>query len=267
MQELANATSQKQYPPLDNPIIKAMLSRKSIREYRPETPGDDIIRTIVRAGQQAPFAIQLCSVILSRDREQHAYEAPLKFIICVDGHRAELVAMHRGWQIIMNDLFLLVLGMQDAALMAQNMVMAAESLGLGSCFLGAVPYQAEEIIELYKLPKRVFPMVGLVMGYPAEAPPPRPRYPLDFTLFEGHYPTFDEETIQRAMAAMDEGYLEQNYYQGMNTMIPLRGDRQETFTFENYSWTEHISRKVGQWHQSPDELLAKLAACGFAISG
>jgi nitroreductase len=248
-----------------NPIIKAMLSRKSIRQYRPETPSEEVIQTIVRAGQQAPFAIQLCSVILSRDREQHAYEAPLQFTICVDVHRAELVAARRGWQVIMNDLFLLILGMQDAALMAQNMVMAAESLGLGSCFLGAVPYQAEEIIEAYKLPPRVFPMVGLVMGYPAQDPPPRPRYPLEFTLFEGQYPQFDEETIRRAMAVMDEGYLEQDYYQGLNTMIPLYGDRQETFTFETYSWTEHISRKVGQWHRRPDELLEKFAACGFKI--
>jgi nitroreductase len=251
----------------DNPTLKTMLNRKSIRKYRPDMPGNDVIHSIVRAGQQAPFAVQLCSLILSRDQEQHAYKAPLKFIICVDAHRAEVVAARRGWQIAMNDLFLLVLGMQDAALMAQNMVMAAESLGLGSCFLGAVPYQAEEIIKTYQLPKRVFPMVGLVLGYPAEDPPIRPRYPLDFTLFEGRYHEFDEETIKQAMAAMDEGYLEQNYYQGMNSMIPLRGDREETFTFENYSWTEHISRKVGQWHQSPDQLLEKLAACGFNISG
>ena len=249
----------------DNPIIKAMLNRKSIRKYRPDIPGDDVIQNIVRAGQQAPFAIQLCSLILSRDREQHAYDAPLKFTICVDAHRAELVAARRGWHIAMNDLFLLVLGMQDAALMAQNMVMAAESLGLGSCFLGAAPYQAQEIVTQYKLPKRVFPMVQLVLGYPAEDPPTRPRYPLDFTLFEGQYPEFDEETIQRAMAAMDEGYLDQNYFQGMNTMIPLRGGREETFTFDNYSWTEHISRKVGQWHQSPDKLLEKLATCGFDV--
>lgn len=184
----------------------------------------------------------------------------------VDVHRAELVAARRGWHILMNDLFLLVLGMQDAALMAQNMVIAAENLGLGSCFLGVAPYEAEEIITLYKLPKRVFPMVQMVMGYPAEDPPTRPRYLLDFTLFEDQYPEFDEQTIQRAMSAMDEGYLAQDYYQGMNAMIPLRSDREETFTFKNYSWTEHISRKAGQWHPSTGELLEELAACEFEAS-
>jgi len=253
-------------PLFDNPVINTMMCRKSIRKYEPEMPSDDTIRAIVRAGQQAPFAIQLCSLILSRDREQHAYDAPLMFTICVDAHRAELVATERGWPLIMNDLFMLVLGMQDAALMAQNMVIAADSLGLGSCFLGAAPYQVEEIIEQYGLPQRVFPMVQLVMGYPAENPPTRPRYPLDFTIFEGQYPDFNEETIQRAMATMDEGYLAQNYYRSMNAMIPLISGQEETFTFDDYSWTEHISRKLGQWHSSLEELQEKLAICGFHVN-
>ena len=52
--------------------------------------------------------------------------------------------------------------------MAENMVIAAESLGMGSCFLGMTPYRAERIQKQYQLPKRVFPLVELVMGYPAE---------------------------------------------------------------------------------------------------
>ena len=74
---------------------------------------------------------------------------------------------------VTNDLSLLLFGIQDAALMAENMVIAAESLGLGSCFLGAAPYIAAEIIKEYKLPQRVFPLVQLAIGYPAENPPPR----------------------------------------------------------------------------------------------
>jgi nitroreductase len=45
------------------------------------------------------------------------------------------------------------------------------SLGLGSCFLGAAPYRAQEITEAYNLLERVFPLVQLAMGYPAENPP------------------------------------------------------------------------------------------------
>lgn len=151
--------------------------------------------------------------------------------------------------------------------MAENMVIAAESLGLGSCFLGTAPYRAEKIIKEYKLPKRVFPLVQLAMGYPAEDPPPRPRYPVAFTLFEDEYPEFDEAAIRAAMAEMDQGYLAQGYYRRMGYLIPLQGNREETFTFDDYGWTEHISRKAGQWHTSPKELLEQLAKCGFNIPG
>jgi hypothetical protein len=150
--------------------------------------------------------------------------------------------------------------------MAENMVMAAESLGLGSCFLGAIPYYAEEIIQEYKLPPRVFPLVGLAMGYPENNPPVRPRYPLEFTLFEDEYPQFDEADIEKAMQVMDEGYLAQDYYRKANYIIPLNGEREETFTFDNYSWTEHISRKIGLWDKSQRRILKAFRKCGFHLS-
>ena len=150
--------------------------------------------------------------------------------------------------------------------MAENMVIAAESLGMGSCFLGASPYIADEIARQYKLPPRVFPLVQLVMGYPAENPPPRPRYPISFSLFEDTYPEFTEDEIDLAMRQMDEGYLAQDYYRKGKSKIRLGSERQETFTYDNYSWTEHISRKWGQWYASPQELLSQLAQRGFIIS-
>ncbi len=250
---------------IENTIIETMLGRKSIREYTDEMPSDEVIETVVRAGQQAPFAAQLGTVLLSR-KGKHPFDAPLLFTICVDCHKLALFMAKRGWELLTNDLSLLLFGIQDAVLMAENMVIAAESLGLASCFLGGTPYKAERIIKRYKLPKRVFPLVELVMGYPAEDPPPRPRFPITFTLFEDEYPEFTEEQIAEAMAEMDEGYLAQSYYRRANLMIPLQGGRQETFSFENYSWTEHISRKWGQWLASPEGLLKQLEKCGFDIT-
>lgn len=250
---------------INNPVIETMLNRKSIRQYKDESPSDEIIASIVRAGQQAPFASQLCSLLLSRNKEKNPFGAPLLFTICVDFHRMELVMARRNWQLVTNDLSLLLFGIQDASLMAENMVIAAESLGLGSCFLGGAPYRAEEIVKEYKLPQRVFPLVQLAMGYPAENPPPRPRYPMESVLFEDEYPEFSEEMIKKAMQEMDDGYLAQDYYRKANYMVPLEGDREETFTFDNYGWTEHISRKWGQWFASPQELLEQFAKCGFQV--
>ena len=79
----------------------------------------------------------------------------------------------RNWEMIGDDGLLILLGMQDAALMAENMVIAAESLGMGSCFLGGAPFRAAQLIKKYNLPKRVFPMVQLTIGYPNGDFPPR----------------------------------------------------------------------------------------------
>jgi FMN reductase (NADPH) len=250
-----------------NAVMDQMMARKSIRSYTDREPTDEVVQAIVRAGRQAPFAAQLGSVLLTRDRDRIPFRAPLLFTICVDAHRLELVMAKRGWTIRTNDLSLLLFGIQDACYMAENMVTAAESLGLGSCFLGGTPYKAKKVIDDYALPPRVFPLVELAMGYPAEDPPPRPRYPLEAHLHEDRYRDFSDEDVQKAMAVMDEGYLSQDYYRKADYMVPLQGDREETFSFDDYSWTEHMGRKWGQWLGSPEQLLAQLAACGFRIDG
>ncbi len=248
-----------------NPVLEAMLRRRSIREFSEEDPTREAIEAIVRAGQQAPFAAQLGSLLLRRDREANPFRAPLLFTVCVDVHRMERVMAARGWQRAMCDLSVLLLGIQDVAYMAQNMVQAAEALGLGSCFLGAAPFYAGRIVEEYGLPPRVFPLVQLAMGFPAEDPPVRPRYPIEFALFEDRYPDFDRETIDRAAAVMDDGYLAQDYYRTRAAKLALGGGREETYSYDDYSWTEHISRKLGQWGSDPSELTGALAACGFDL--
>jgi FMN reductase (NADPH) len=250
-----------------NSVIQTMLDHKSIRKYTDETPSDEVVETIVRAGQQAPFASQYYSVLLSRNKERNPWKAPLLFTICVDSHKFELIMAKRDWKIVASDLTLMLFGIQDAALMAENMVVAARSLGLGSCFLGGAPLRADKIAEEYDLPKRVFPLVQLVMGYPAEDPPPRPRYPLEFTLFEDKYPKLDKDIVSKAMKQMDNGYLAQDYYRKNNAKIQLKGNRKETFTYDNYSWTEHICRKWGQWYPDPKDLLGQLEKRGFYITG
>lgn len=257
----------KEMPLKKNPVIETMLSHKSIRKYTDEMPSDELINSIVRAGQQAPFATQCYSILLSRNQKRNPYKAPLLFTICIDSHKFELIMAERNWKIVINDLALMLLAIQDAALMTENMIIAARSLGVGSCLLGATPYRADRIAKEYGLPKRVFPLVQLVMGFPAEDPPPRPRYPLEFTLFEDKYPELDKATVRKAMNQMDEGYLSQDYYKKLRARIPLEGNRKETYTFDNYSWTEHISRKLGQWDPKPDDLLKQLKKRGFHLTG
>jgi nitroreductase len=250
---------------IGNPVTDALMRRKSIRKYRIEQPSDEEVETVVKAGQQAPFAMQMGSVLLSRDSDRNVFRAPLQFVVCADVHRMEKVMERRGWKRGSSDLYTLLFAVQDAAYMAQNMVMAAESLGMGSCYIGAAPFMAGRIRDDYGLPDRILPLVILTMGYPAEDPPIRPRYPLEFHLFEGSYPELGDDAVDRAMEVMDTGYLDQDYYRRANYMIQLPKGMEETFDFDSYSWTEHISRKLGLWGGDPEELLRILDLCGFHI--
>ena len=92
-----------------------------------------------------------------------------------------------------------------------------------------------------------------------------PRHPLEFTLFEDRYPELTDEVATEAMRVMGEGYFVQDYYKRMKAESRLTVDREETFTYDDYSWTEHIARKWGQWDSDPKELLDPLSKCGFVI--
>ena len=259
-------STEKAKPMKMNQVIETMLEHKSIRKYAEQEVSDETIETIIRAAQQAPFAYQAYSILLSRNRKRNPWHAPLLFTICVDYHKFSLIMAKRKWKIATNDLGLLMFGMQDACYMAQNIVVAGRSLGLGSCFLGGAIYRADRIAKEYGLPPKVFPFVQLAMGYPAEDPPPRPRYPKAFTLFEDKYAELDDRAVKKAMKQMDEGYLAQNYYRKAKHIIPLEGGRKERFTFDDYSWTEHICRKIGQWDTDPQDLLKQLQKRGFNIT-
>ncbi|MBN2227602.1 MAG: nitroreductase family protein [candidate division Zixibacteria bacterium] len=250
---------------IHNEMIDTLLNRKSIRKYTRQMPTDEQIETLARVAQQAPFAAQMCSLLLKKGGTGMPFRAPLLFTVCFDLHKLERIMEKRNWPTKSCDLSLLLFGLQDAVLMAENLVIAAESLGMGSCFIGSAPYQAKTIIKKYNLPKRVFPIVQLTVGFPAEDPPPRPRYPLDYFLFTDSYPEFTDEMIDRAMSVMDDGYLAQDYYRKAKYMVPLEDGREETFTYDTYGWTEHMGRKWGQWTPSPKQLLAALKSCGFDL--
>jgi FMN reductase (NADPH) len=247
----------------ENPILNVLMNRASVRAYTDEMPSDEIIETIVRAGARAPFAMQMFSVIVRRAKNQ-PWGAPVGFLVCADIHRLSRIAKKRGWTVETNDLKLLLFAIQDAAYAAQNMVIAAEGLGLGSCYMGAPMGQAPKLVEECNLPPKVFPLVLLVAGYPAEKPEPRARFPLDFTMFSETYPDLTDEQVEEAMRTMDEGFLDAGYYAKGKLKLPVPEGREDRFTFEDYSWTEHICRKL-QWSPEPEGMMESLRACGFEV--
>lgn len=247
-----------------NETTQLILNHRSVRKFKEECPPDEMIKAVIRAGQQAAFSYQAYSILMTR-KGNIPFKAPLLFTICVDVNKFSRIMEKRNWKIKQNDIALLLFGLQDANLAAQNLILAAESFGLGTCLLGHTAFVAGKVKEKYDLPDKVFPFVQLVMGYPDEEEAPRPRYPLDYTLFEDAYPDFSDEQIERAMDDMDKGYLKQEYYKKANVMIKLPEGEEEPYTFDDYSWTEHISRKIGLWFEDSSGLKEQLKTCGFNL--
>ncbi len=254
--------------PSDGRILETIDQRASVRRFREEPVPDEVVERIVAAGQRAPFTGQMYSVVVSSDPEKRdrlielygplVRMAPTFLLICVDFHRLERFIAARGRENRADDLTMLFLGIQDASYMAQNMVLAAEGLGLGSCFLGAAPRLAREMKELFALPERVYPLVGMVLGYPDENPPPRPRIPTEFVLHRESYREMSEDDVERALEVMDAGLLREGYYSKYSA-------RRVPESEGKYGWGEHVAQKYSTRPGDLETMLQMLREQGINL--
>jgi nitroreductase len=260
-------------PQFISELIDLMHSRRSVRKFLDKPVSDEVLFKILNAGIRAPFAAQLCSMVYTRDKEKikeygmGAYPTTdVLIIFFVDARRLDKIVEQRGYQYDADDTMTLWLGIQDASLLIENTIMTAEALGLGSVLLGAAPMGVDRIKRIFNMPdKRVFPVVGMCLGFPdpEENTQIRPRFPIQHSVYEDEFRDLSEDDIKECMKEMDEGYLAQDYYISRNAKIPLT-IKDETFDYSNYSWSEHISRKVihGGYKKS---LYQKLIKYGFKI--
>ena len=163
-----------------NEIIASLHARKSVRAYLDKPIAPEEKQAILEAACQAPSAgnQQLYTILditdqslkdqlaVTCDHQPFIAAAPMVLIFCADC-RKWLSAYQEAGQNPRNpgpgDLLLAV---TDAAIAAQNAVVAAESLGIGSCYIGDILEQCEVHQEMLRLPKYVVPAAMLVFGYP-----------------------------------------------------------------------------------------------------
>lgn len=199
--------------------LRVFAEHRSIRFYLPEPlrPGD--LDLIIEAGRRAPtdaqghmYTFVRISDPARRDRlatlcanQQHIRTAAEFFVVCLDVHRLRLLIEHRGGDYTMQARISLIYGATDATMVAQNMVVAAEMLGYGACYIGAVQNNTDQIARELALPPGVLPLYGLCIGVidPARVPPIRPRIPRELCFVENRYPDhFSAEELESAYAAM-----------------------------------------------------------------
>ncbi|MCX4092597.1 NADPH-dependent oxidoreductase [Nocardia sp. alder85J] len=188
-----------------NPVLHLLHSHHSVRQYLDEPVSDATLRLLVSAAQSAPTSsnLQVWSVIAVRDPQRrarlaelaggqaHIAQAPVLLVWTADFGRLRQLADARGVPLEGADyLESSYVGFVDAALAAQNAVVAAESLGLGTVFVGALRNRPEEVAALLHLPQQVFAVFGLVVGHPdpAEGAGVKPRLPQRAVL---HHETYD----------------------------------------------------------------------------
>ena len=187
-----------------NDTIAQLHDRRSARAYTNEPVSAADERAILEAACQAPTAgnQQLYSIIVVRDQAEKdelavtcdnqpfIASAPLVLVFCVDvrrWHRAFVSAGSDPREPGVGD-FLLAL--EDTAIAAQNAVVAAQSLGLGSCYIGDILERREEQARILGCPRHVVPAVMLVIGRPTPGQLRRvkpTRLPLEDIVFENRY--------------------------------------------------------------------------------
>jgi len=243
-----------------NDVINLLKSHRSIRQFTDQTVEQDTINTLIEAGQAAATSsfIQACTVIQVNNpevREQlaacaggQAYvaAAPVFLVFCADMKRHQLACdMHDAdMQSGFTEQF--ITASLDTALFSQNLVVAAESLGLGTVYIGGLRNKIAEVAELLQLPELVYPVFGLCLGYPAQDPEVKPRLPVNVVLKQDVYDdTVDEGRIADYDAHVRDYYLSR------------------TGGTKDMSWSEQISGMLVK--ESRPHMLPFLQEKGFLL--
>ena len=188
-----------------NEMIKRQLNHRTIREFQDKEIPNELFTTLLDVAQRTASStgMQQCSIIRVTDptlrkeiaqicNQEYVARAPELLIFIVDTYRNHQIGVEQGLDSENSgDMDRFFQGFTDAVLAAQNMVNAAEAMGLGTVYLGSILNDPNKLCELLKLPKYTFPVIGLGMGYPNQDPELKPRMDMKFRVFENKYEKMD----------------------------------------------------------------------------
>lgn len=242
-----------------NPILDTLLAHRSVRSYLPTPLPSHTIPTLVAAAQSAPSSsnLQSWSVVAIQDPERKARlsvhagnqafirQAPLFLVWLADLSRNERIGRADGKTLDgLNYIETLFLAIIDAGLAAQNAVVAAESLGLGAVYVGAIRNHPERVAVELGLPPKVLPVFGLCVGYPDTARPAnvKPRLPQVAVL---HHETYDAEPQLEAAARYDQCFRRYQDAESLEASGWIERTLQRLETKEALSGRDRMREAVG----------------------
>lgn len=187
------------------PTIDLICSHRSIRAFTAQPIAEEQREAIIRAALSTSSSsfLQCSSIIRVTDHtlrerlveysgnQKYVAEAAEFWVFCADFHRNQEICPEADVGYAEQ----LLLGTVDTALMAQNTLTAAESLGLGGVYIGGLRNNIAAVTELLKLPKQVLPLFGLCLGHPNQHPELKPRLPADIVMHENGYQPLDKNRL------------------------------------------------------------------------
>lgn len=208
-----------------NQTIELLKSHRSIRQFTGGKIPRELFEELIRAGQSAATSshVQAYSIIHVVNPENRARLAELAggqayvadssdfLVFCADMKRSTEAAERAGAEVTRGMMEQLLVASVDTALMAQNIAVAAESEGLGLCYIGGIRNNPAQVSELLRLPEHVYPVFGMCLGYPDQNPEVKPRLPLASILKEDYYQDDrDEAHVAEFDQTMRTYYLERS---------------------------------------------------------
>ena len=191
--------------------------RRTIRKYTQQPVEDELLNRLIEESTrtQTMGNLQLYSVVVTRSEEMKARlakahffqpmvtEAPVLLTVCADFRRTTDWCHARNAEPGYDNFLSFMNASTDALLLTQTFCNLAEEQGLGICFLGTTIYNPSIIIELLNLPKLVFPVATLAVGWPAETPVKQDRLPMQAIVHSETYQPYTPERIDEFYAAKE----------------------------------------------------------------
>ncbi|HTR85415.1 MAG TPA: NADPH-dependent oxidoreductase [Reyranella sp.] len=248
-----------------NDVIATMLDHRSVRSYKPDAVPEGTLETMIAAAQSAATSsnMQWTSVIATTDpakkkvlaeiagNQKHIEQCPLYLCWIADMNRHVSISATEQVEFeTMPWLETFLVACIDVALAAQNAVVAAESLGLSTVYIGAMRNDPERVARLFNLPKQSFVVFGLCVGYAAEksAGEVKPRLSQAAIL---HHERYDSSNAHTERLAHDEEMMRFS----------------QRHELQAGTWTQRVLNRLGPLKSmnGRERMRAALAALGFEV--
>jgi FMN reductase [NAD(P)H] len=230
----------------DNPWIRQVLLRRTQRRYADRPVPESVVRLILAAtfSTSSKSDYQQASVVRVDDRGRRDKlaallpgmpqigNAPLFLVFLGDARRLERISQHPVDNATLEGFFNATV---DAAMAMQTCILAAETLGLGTCPISHLRYYMEAVSEILTLPDKVFPVAGLCLGYPAQQGFISMRLGPNANVYRDRY---DDGGLKQAVDGYDR-------LRDARHSLKDRQKSPEVFgTAEFYGWSEDKARQA-----------------------